>query len=162
MTPVWERKSFGAEETFAEDVMDREFLLRYLEDCAARVFGLTQRESKKARTVTLKIKYFDFQNITRSVTHDGFLASADDVFRTVCDLLARTEAGVRPIRLAGISLSTFSEKRPAAPPPNGASRFEKAPPIVRPITPRRLPIDIGKRPFYNSERGEMRCNGERG
>jgi DNA polymerase-4 len=111
VTPVWERKSFGVEETFAEDITNGEFLRRYLYRCAVRVFGLLESEKKKGRTVTLKIKYHDFQSISRRVTRDRFLASADDVFRTACELLARTEAGVRPIRLAGISLSTFSEKK---------------------------------------------------
>ena len=111
VTPVWERKSFGVEETFAEDITDGEFLRRYLNRCAVRVFELLEDEKKKGRTVTLKIKYFDFQSITRRVTRDRFFVSAGEVFQTACELLARTEAGVRPIRLAGISMSTFSEKK---------------------------------------------------
>ena len=111
VTPAWERKSFGVEETFAEDITDGEFLRRYLYRCAARVFELIESEKKQGRTVTLKIKYFDFQSITRRVTRERFFVSAGEVFQTACDLLARTEAGVRPIRLAGISMSTFSEKK---------------------------------------------------
>lgn len=116
VTPGWERKSFGVEETFAEDITDGEFLRRYLNHCAARVFELLEGEEKKGRTVTLKIKYFDFQSITRRVTRDRFFVSAGEVFQTACELLARTEAGVRPIRLAGISLSTFTEKKASVPP----------------------------------------------
>ncbi|MBU4308029.1 MAG: DNA polymerase IV, partial [Acidobacteria bacterium] len=59
------------------------------------------------RTVTLKIKYADFQTVTRRRTFEGFLASPEEIFLAVRDLLERTEAGRRPVRLAGISLSNF-------------------------------------------------------
>ena len=61
-----------------------------------------------ARTVTLKIKYFDFQTVTRRQTGDHFMTSAADVFQAACALLEHTEAGRRPVRLAGISLSNFA------------------------------------------------------
>jgi DNA polymerase-4 len=57
--------------------------------------------------VTLKIKYADFQLITRRCTREDFLSSPEAVYRAACALLERTEAGTRPVRLAGISLSNF-------------------------------------------------------
>jgi DNA polymerase-4 len=59
----------------------------------------------------LKIKYFDFQAVTRRQTFDHFLASAQDIFSVAKDLLERTEAGRRPVRLAGISLSNFQQQK---------------------------------------------------
>lgn len=108
VTPFWERKSLGAEETFQRDLLDVREIEDYLRDCARSVFDQLTRESKRARTVTLKIKYHDFRTITRHRTLDDFIASAEEVFAVARDLLSRTDAGRIKIRLAGISLSTFS------------------------------------------------------
>jgi DNA polymerase IV len=107
VTPWRERQSYGAEETFAADVMDKGLLLDFLRECAERVFSELREEGKLARTVTVKIKYFDFQTVTRRQTSENFLDCAEKIFQAACILLERTEAGRRPVRLAGISLSNF-------------------------------------------------------
>ncbi len=107
VTPWRERQSYGAEETFAKDILEKEPLLVFLEQCTRRIFADLSLEGKQARTVTLKIKYYDFQSITRCKTFDHFLTSPHDIFLVVKVLLERTEAGRRPVRLAGISLSGF-------------------------------------------------------
>lgn len=111
VTPWRERQSFGAEETFAKDILEKGPLLVFLEQCARRVFEDLSLEGKQTRTVTLKIKYFDFQTVTRRQTFDHFLTSAPDIFSAAKNLLERTEAGHRPVRLAGISLSNFQEQK---------------------------------------------------
>lgn len=107
VTPWRERLSCGAEETFASDIPNKEPLREYLRECARRVYEELLEEGKRGRTVTLKIKYNDFQAITRRRTCEKFLTSAEEVFRTACELLERTEAGRRPVRLAGLALSNF-------------------------------------------------------
>ena len=110
MRPVmpWrERQSYGAEETFPRDIPEKEPLLEFLQECAQRVFDELAGEGKRARTVTLKIKYADFQAVTRRRTFETFLSSPQEIFHTVCELLERTEAGKRPVRLAGIALCSF-------------------------------------------------------
>jgi DNA polymerase-4 len=72
------------------------------------VFDQLTKEEKKARTVTLKIKYHDFKTITRRRTLEDFIHSSDEVFTVARDLLSRTDAGRIKIRLAGISLSNFN------------------------------------------------------
>jgi DNA polymerase-4 len=109
VTPSWERKSLGAEETFERDLLDVQEIEDYLRDCARSVFDQLTKEGKRARTVTLKIKYHDFRSITRRRTLEDFIATADEIFALACDLLSRTDAGRIKIRLAGISLSTFSQ-----------------------------------------------------
>jgi DNA polymerase-4 len=111
VTPWRERQSYGAEETFAADVSAKGQLLDFLRECAQRVFSELKEEGKQARTVTLKIKYFDFQTITRRQTSDRFHASAGTVFQAAAALLEKTEAGRRPVRLAGVSLSNFDPPR---------------------------------------------------
>jgi len=111
VTPWRERQSYGAEETFARDILAKGELREFLRDCARRVFTELKEEGKQGRTVTLKIKYADFQVITRRCTRESFLSSADEVFQAACGLLEHTEAGVRPVRLAGIALSNFDPPR---------------------------------------------------
>jgi DNA polymerase-4 len=115
VTPSWERKSLGEEETFARDLIDIGEIENYLRDCAGHVFQQLNQEGKQARTVTLKIKYHDFRTITRRLTLDNFVNSPEQIFAIARDLLSRTDAGRVKIRLAGISLSTFTAKeKPAA------------------------------------------------
>ncbi len=111
VTPWRERLSYGAEETFASDIVKQGPLLDFLRDCSLRVFSELHEEGKLARTVTLKIKYSDFQLITRRCTCEDFISSPEEVFRAACALLERTEAGTRPVRLAGIALSNFMPAR---------------------------------------------------
>lgn len=115
VTPSWERKSLGAEETFEKDLLEIREIEDYLRDCARSVFEQLTKEGKRARTVTLKIKYHDFRTITRRHTMDEFIATADEVFAVAHELLSRTDAGRIKIRLAGISLSTFNKtEKPAS------------------------------------------------
>ena len=111
VTPWRERQSYGAEETFASDIAKKGPLLEYLRECAGRVFSELGEEGKQARTVTLKIKYADFAIVTRRRTFPDFLSSAADIFQVARELLERTEAGRRPVRLAGIALSNFAPPR---------------------------------------------------
>jgi len=108
VTPSWERKSLGSEETFARDLLDVNEIENFLRDCAKSVFAQLAKEEKRARTVTLKIKYHDFRSITRRRTLEDYINNADQIFEIARDLLTRTDAGRVKIRLAGISLSTFN------------------------------------------------------
>jgi DNA polymerase IV len=110
VTPSWERKSLGEEETFDRDLLNLEEIEQYLRGCAQHVFAQLNKEEKRARTITLKIKYYDFRTITRRRTLDDFVSSADQIFDIARELLARTEAGRVKIRLAGITLSSFELK----------------------------------------------------
>jgi DNA polymerase-4 len=111
VTPWRERLSYGAEETFASDIVKKGPLLEFLRECSQRVFSELHEEGKLARTVTLKVKYSDFQLISRRCTRDNFHSSPEEVYGAACALLARTEAGTRPVRLAGIALSNFEPVR---------------------------------------------------
>src|SRR3990172_2644324 len=101
VTPSWERKSLGAEETFERDLLDVCEIENYLRDCARSVFDQLTKEGKRARTVTLKIKYHNFRSVTRRRTLEDFIATAEELFEVARDLLSRTDAGRVKIRLAG-------------------------------------------------------------
>jgi DNA polymerase-4 len=101
-------KSVGHEETYPADIRDVAVARRELLALANKVGRRLRRHGLSGRTITLKVKYHDFVQITRSVT---LLEAADDgraIFRNCCGLLGKTEVGKKPVRLLGISLSQLS------------------------------------------------------
>ena len=101
-------KSVSREETFSKDILDLETVKRNLLDLATRVARRMRRKGLAGRTVNLKVKYKDFVQITRSTTLSAPTDDQGEIYRRVCDLLHETEAGRRPVRLLGISLSNLT------------------------------------------------------
>lgn len=101
------RKSVGAENTFDSDVLDVIWMKKYLNDLAAEVVRRMKKSEAKGRTVTVKVKYHDFETVTRSVTLDHFTDDAQEIGNCASALIASTEAGIRPVRLLGITLSNL-------------------------------------------------------
>ncbi|MDE5879831.1 MAG: DNA polymerase IV, partial [Desulfovibrio sp.] len=106
VTPEHEVKSEGAERTFARDVRDRALLARALFAHAERVGARLRRHGLAGRTVTLKIKFADFRQITRSRTLGGRTDATRTIFETARQLLEE-EPLPQPIRLIGLSVSGF-------------------------------------------------------
>jgi DNA polymerase IV len=103
------RKSRGSETTFAVDVRDLSELCETLTHMADELAGELTGSSSRARTVTLKLRYADFKTITRSRTFDEPFDDARTVYRAARELLfGATEAGAKPVRLIGISVSSLS------------------------------------------------------
>jgi DNA polymerase-4 len=86
-------------------------MLGILENIAVRLENSFIKREAKGRTVTLKMKYFDFQSITRSVTIDEPADSAPVIMKYVRPLLSKTEAGEKKVRLLGISISNFDHQK---------------------------------------------------
>jgi len=104
------RKSLSAENTFDKDL----FLPLELEEQLQAIYQELLRRSKKTgirgRTVTLKIKYNDFSQQTRSKTFDQF-PQDELLWQTALELLNQ-ESFAKPIRLLGLGVSNFSEGDP--------------------------------------------------
>jgi DNA polymerase-4 len=100
-----EAKSIGREDTFPEDLIEMNTVNRELLSLATRVSRRLRRKEYEGRTVTLKVKYSDFEQVTRSITLSKATDDAKVIFHCCKELLEKTEAGRRPIRLLGISLS---------------------------------------------------------
>jgi len=100
------RKSLGKETTFAEDIGSVPELNAKLLELAAIVTESVKKQNLKARTLTVKVKYADFQQVTRAQTL-GQTITMNDLREWIPVLLSRTEAGHKPIRLVGLSLSGF-------------------------------------------------------
>jgi DNA polymerase IV len=103
------RKSVGQEETFSEDVISEDAVMRHLQDLCAQTFSLLQRKNKKARTLTIKVKYHDFKQITRAYTHLDFFSPEDAFNDFLAGLLKKTECGARAVRLLGVSFSNLED-----------------------------------------------------
>lgn len=105
------RKSIGKETTFTEDTDDVEQMIEILNRLAAKVESLLEKDGRKGLTITLKVKYSDFQCITRSATLTTPVTDAAVIMTHVPRLLDNTEAGTRKVRLLGITVSNFIDAR---------------------------------------------------
>jgi DNA polymerase-4 len=101
------RKSYGKETTLETDIDDTDQMLAILDGLARRVVDGLNREDRQGLTLTLKIKYHDFQSVTRSVTSSEPFTDAELIMDRLQQLLANTEAGEIKVRLLGISVSNF-------------------------------------------------------
>jgi DNA polymerase IV len=131
--PERDAKSIGHEDTFLTDIMDVSHAKKELLSQSVRVARRMRREGVKGRTITLKVKYNDFRQITRSATLPCASDDAHEIFLIVCGLLEKTSVGKRPVRLLGVSLSNFESKRIAQMPlfkdqdgPDKKSQLHKA------------------------------------
>ncbi len=101
-----EPKSESAECTFAQDTRDRDFLQRMLMAHAERVGSSLRRHGYRGRTITLKVKFCDFKQITRSRTLEEAVNATETIFETGCNLLAELPLP-QPVRLIGLGVSGF-------------------------------------------------------
>ena len=105
-----EVKSIGHEETFVHDIIDIAAVKKELLSLATRVSRRLRSEGITGRTVTLKVKYSDFVQVTRSDTFPEATEDGWEIFQRCCGLLNKTEVGKRPVRLLGISLSHLTSQ----------------------------------------------------
>jgi DNA polymerase-4 len=110
------RKSLGAENTFGEDLFTLDAAQTALAPLLQRVWRAGQHAGLSARTVTVKIKFSDFRQITRARTSSSELRSRQEFEALARELLATVFPAPRGIRLLGVTLSTFEAKPSAAEP----------------------------------------------
>ncbi|QCR22037.1 DNA polymerase IV [Pontibacter sp. SGAir0037] len=101
------RKSIGSERTFEVDLAEAEEMLPELEKLAREVAYDMERLQASAKTITLKIKYFDFTLNTRSKTYLSNFNSADAIYTIARELLYTPQFPLYPVRLLGISASNL-------------------------------------------------------
>lgn len=100
-------KSIGIEDTFETDIRDVEEMLKELRRLCEKLEKRLGNKAKQGRTVTLKIKFADFTQITRSKTSIFYMNTADDIFRQINELFAKLDMEDRRVRLLGVTLSNF-------------------------------------------------------
>jgi DNA polymerase-4 len=123
-----EAKSIGHEDTYDHALRERGAMRRELLSLSDRVSARLRRYGVKGKTVTLKVKYADFVQVTRAATLSEPTDDGGSLYRIALDLLGNTEAGARPVRLLGISVSKLVPAAGDAKP----SRMEQLPLFGRP------------------------------
>jgi len=106
--PENEAKSIGHEETFDKDILDPDQARQEVLSLADRVARRMRRAGVRGRTVSLKVKYADFTQITRTTTLPEPVDDSAEIYTILCRLLGKTEVGRRPVRLVGVSLSQLT------------------------------------------------------
>jgi DNA polymerase IV len=114
VVPNRDVKSSGSENTFAHDLIDLDVVRQEIAAMAAAQCRWLARRKLLARTVTIKVRYSDFTTITRSHTSEASRDEGGIVARAV-QLLDKTDAGRRPIRLLGASVHNLCAEDGAAP-----------------------------------------------
>jgi DNA polymerase-4 len=115
VTPDRPTKSISAEDTFERDIplSETEDLIRRL---AEKVWSVSRRESRTARTVVLKLKTKEFEIYTRSFTPPSPPTTCEELTLIALSLRERIDLGPRMLfRLVGVGLSNFREFQHADP-----------------------------------------------
>lgn len=102
-------KSEGRERTFAADIWDRGRLENCIREQAEKISQRLQRQGLKGRTITLKLKFSDFRQITRARTLETRIDSGFDIAMAGRALLAQTRLPL-PVRLLGVCVSGFEPR----------------------------------------------------
>ncbi|MGA7323416.1 MAG: DNA polymerase IV [Rhodomicrobium sp.] len=103
------RKSSGSETTFARDLTDPPDIEAGVGSMADEVWAWCAKASAFGRTVTVKIKFADFQTITRSRTFAAAVITQDQLRRASLDLVRSIFPPAKGIRLLGVTVSNFVE-----------------------------------------------------
>lgn len=112
--PHRETKSIGSETTFEQNVIDKKQIWQTLIGLSEGISNSIEKKELRARTLTLKVRYSDFQLITRSKTGAQPIWTKQHILDALPELLKRTEVGSRPIRLIGVTFSNFNSVETSA------------------------------------------------
>jgi DNA polymerase IV len=101
------RKSVGAENTFSSDLTEFEPMLSELQSLIDKVWRHCEDKGTRGRTVTLKVKFADFELISRSRTLGGLVGSHSEFESVSAELLKALFPIQKAVRLLGVSISGF-------------------------------------------------------
>lgn len=101
----WERKSVSCEQTFETDICDPQAVEQRLQETVGELERRIGKNQFEGRTLTLKVKFLDFRQVTRSITVGQVLRSREELLPLALQLLAEVDFSERPIRLLGLGVS---------------------------------------------------------
>ena len=103
------RKSIGAEQTFSKDLTSESFILEKLAHISEDLENRMRKNLNKGKTVTLKIKYNDFTQETRSKTIDKYISKKEEFYPIIENLIFNKRMK-KPVRLLGIAITNLYKK----------------------------------------------------
>jgi DNA polymerase IV len=115
VVPNRPRKSSGSETTFSKDLTEPAEIEKGVRSMAQEVWDWCEKAQAFGRTVTVKIKYADFQQATRSRTLSGPVTSEDMLQAVARDLVHTVFPPAKGIRLLGVTVSGFDAAESAEP-----------------------------------------------
>ncbi len=101
------QKSVGVEETFWENLLDEEAVFAQLKLISEDLENRLEKKKIQGKSLTLKIKYKDFTQYTRSTTQEAYFKDSKDFFETAKNLW-QLRPFDKPVRLLGLSLSNLN------------------------------------------------------
>jgi DNA polymerase IV len=104
----WEAKSISRETTFQKDVQDWQIIAKTLAALTREVTGDMQDSGFVAKTVTIKIRFSDFQTLTRAKTLADYIDSEEEMRRAAFACLKRIEL-IKRVRLIGVRASNLEK-----------------------------------------------------
>ncbi len=104
------RKSVGGERTFSDDISSGSALRETMDNIVDIVWERIERSEAKGRTVTLKMKYTDFQIVSRARSLTGNVQDKAEFARIGHELLEEMLPLPMPIRLMGLTLSNLERE----------------------------------------------------
>ncbi len=102
------RKSVGAEETFRQDILDLKLATAELTPLAEKVWRYCAAQGISGKTITVKVKYSDFTQVTRSRTSTMPVAGVAEILDAAAALLSTVHPFRRSVRLLGLTLSSLT------------------------------------------------------
>ncbi len=102
-----EEKSISNEITLDFDTMDIEIIKKVLLELSDKISSRLRARTLKAKTIKLKVKFFDFKVVTRQITLNRFISQSDIIYKNAIELFQTIEK--RPVRLLGIGVSNFEK-----------------------------------------------------
>ncbi len=103
-------KSVSVETTFAEDISGQEEILCQLHILLEDAWVKLQGKQMIARTLVIKVKYQDFEQITRSRTFSNPIGHALNMKTVLAELIAEADTSGRKVRLLGVGFSSLSTR----------------------------------------------------
>lgn len=115
VNPSRERKSVSAENTFSNDLTNIRQVREELRRIAETVFNRLNKSNLRGRTASIKVKYSDFQQITRSKTLDTLIRDTTELNDILDDMLEEKGLMQKSIRLLGVGISNFNVENTTLP-----------------------------------------------
>jgi DNA polymerase-4 len=106
------RKSSGSETTFRQDLVASDDIEAGIVRMAEEVWAWCEKRQAFGRTATVKVKYADFQQITRRRSRPSAITSFVELREAALDLIRLILPTEKPIRLVGVTVSTFEDAPP--------------------------------------------------
>ena len=105
-----QRKSLAAERTFSKDIFDSNSFRTVSRSILEEVWRRYENYSRKGRSLSIKLKYSDFSQITRSSTLTKEILTFSQLEKMTQPLIENVLPLEKPVRLIGFQISGFTDE----------------------------------------------------